>query len=194
MSPRTATWPRSSTRVDAHVAGGDERLDEVVAVERVAACDRDRLGPRVERGHALGERLGRDRDEPAVVQQVEAARALADEVRRRVESRAVGDAARGQVADGLLGGRYQAAASASSRADSSSSTSTASARRGASARRLQSAAATTAAAAPRPARPRSGGRAPPTAPRARRARRGRRRAGRRTRRACSRRRRGYDRG
>ncbi len=59
---------------------------------------------------------------PAGAQQAEPAGALADEVRRRLEARAVGDAARRDEADLLGGGAYQAASSATSRAVSSSST------------------------------------------------------------------------
>ena len=98
MSPRTATWPRSSTAADALVAGGDERATSS-SRQLLARAQLDRRGPARGRRDALDQRLRRDRHEAAARERVESARALADEVRRGLEAGAVGDAARRQEAD-----------------------------------------------------------------------------------------------
>ena len=80
--------------LDARVARRHERGDGLVAHELAAALDVQGRGPALARRDALDQRGRRDRHQPAGLEQPEPARALADEVRRRLEPRAVGDAAR----------------------------------------------------------------------------------------------------
>ncbi len=78
--------------VDPLVAGERELLGDGVDAGVVAGGEADRRGPRLRRGHLLGERCCRRADEPAGRKDVEGARSLADEVRRRLEPRAPADA------------------------------------------------------------------------------------------------------
>ena len=90
--------------LDARVAGRNERGDGVVAHELSPALDVQRRRAPLGRRHALDQRSRGDSHQTAGAQQPEAARALADEVRRRLEARAVRDAARRHESD-LLGRR-----------------------------------------------------------------------------------------
>ena len=88
--------------VDPLVAGERELLGERVEPGRVAGRERDRLGPSLGRRHRLGERRGRGADEPSGGEDVERPRALADEMRRRLEPRAPVHAAAREQRDPLL--------------------------------------------------------------------------------------------
>ena len=110
--------------LDARVAGARRAPPPPRRAPAPAALDVQRGRAALGRRHALDERGGRDGDESAGREQAEPACALADEVRRRLEPRAVGDAARRDEPD-LGRGAYQPASSATSRALSSSSQSTA---------------------------------------------------------------------
>ncbi len=75
--------------LDARVAGRDERRDGVVAHELSPALDVQRGRPARGRRDALDQRGRRDRDQPTGPEQPEPACALAHEMRRGLEARAV---------------------------------------------------------------------------------------------------------
>ncbi len=78
--------------LDTFVAGETERLGELLEADLLARCDPDRLRTSVLWRHRLCERRGRSGDEPTRSEHVECARALTDEVRRRLEAGAPVDA------------------------------------------------------------------------------------------------------
>ena len=84
------------------VAREGERLREPLDAGLEARAQLDRLGARLHRRQALGERSRRRADEPAAREHVERARPLAHEVRRRREPRLPGDAAARQQADRVV--------------------------------------------------------------------------------------------
>ena len=88
--------------LDPLVAGERELLGEPVDARLVAEREPQRRGPGLRRRRQLGERGRGGADEPARGQHVEGAGALADEVRRRLESRLPAHAAAGQQRDALL--------------------------------------------------------------------------------------------
>src|SRR6266540_828875 len=79
--------------LDPLVAGQGEGLGELLQADLLAAGDPDRLRAGGRRRHRLGERGGRRADETSRGEHVECARALADEVRRRIEAGSPVDAA-----------------------------------------------------------------------------------------------------
>ena len=72
--------------LDALVAGERERLDELVEPGAARLREHDDVGPIRLRRNPLRERARGDADEPAAREDVERARALADEVRGRLET------------------------------------------------------------------------------------------------------------
>ena len=102
--PRTAIWPRSSTRSTRCVAGerrAARRAPRSPARRRARRASGRRAAP-PRGGIELGDRERRGADEPAVCEHVERAGPLADEVRRRLEPRADADAARREERDPVL--------------------------------------------------------------------------------------------
>ena len=87
--------------LDARISRGHERGDRLVAHELAAALGVQGRGPALAGRDALDQSGRRDRHKPAGLEQPEPARALADEVRCGLETRAVGDAARRHEADHL---------------------------------------------------------------------------------------------
>ena len=114
--------------LDALVAREREVLGERVDPLLVARSNADRLGARLGRRHALGERGCRGADEPAGGEDVEGARPLADEVRRRLQARSPSSRRGSGRSATRSSPRNQAAASAMSRASASSGASTTSGR------------------------------------------------------------------
>src|SRR5262249_9314469 len=88
--------------LDALVACERERLGERVDARLLPARDAERGGPDLRRRHGIGERSRRGAHEAAAVEQLERAGALADEVRRRLEPRAPAHAPRRQERDPVL--------------------------------------------------------------------------------------------
>ena len=88
--------------LDALVTGESESLDELLASRRVAHAKSDGLRPRLLRRHALCRADRRGADEPAGLEDLEGAGALADEVRRRLEPAPPAHSARGEEADVLI--------------------------------------------------------------------------------------------
>ena len=87
--------------VDALVAGERELLGEPAHTGLGADLEPDRGRSSIRRGHALRERGGRGADEPSGGEDLERARTLADEMRRRLEAGAPANAAAGQQRDAL---------------------------------------------------------------------------------------------
>ena len=86
--PRTAICPRSSTRSTRSYPANASSSTRA-SRSRLSACvSRTTSGRSSRRRHALRERARGDADEPARAEHVERARPLADEVRRRLETRA----------------------------------------------------------------------------------------------------------
>jgi hypothetical protein len=79
--------------VDPLVAGQREQLGERVEPGRLAGREQDRRRPRFGRRQRLRDRSGGGADEAAGREHVECPRALTDEVRRRLETRAPAHAA-----------------------------------------------------------------------------------------------------
>ena len=92
MPPRTANWPRSSTRSTRSYPASASCSGEPVDPRLVADPERERARSRGARRQPFGERRDRRADEPPGVEDVERPVALTDEVRRRDEPRLVGDA------------------------------------------------------------------------------------------------------
>ena len=88
--------------IDPRVAGEREVFRERVESRLVARGDPDRLRPVVPRRHPLGKRRGGGADETAACEDIERTRALAHEVRRRLESGVPADAAAREQRDALL--------------------------------------------------------------------------------------------
>jgi hypothetical protein len=88
--------------VDPLVPGKGESLREVVEPGRLGPAQDDRLGPRLRWRHRLGDGGGRRAHEPASGEDLERPRALADEVRRRLEPGAPVDAAARQQRHALV--------------------------------------------------------------------------------------------
>ena len=86
-------------RVDALVAGRDQQLDDRVEARLGAELELDHRRPPADRRDPLHQRVGRDRHQPALGQRVQRQRALAHQVRGRLEAAAVCGAARRQVGD-----------------------------------------------------------------------------------------------
>ena len=90
--------------LDALVARRREVLGERVDPGLVADAHRQRRRPRVARRQAFGDRSGRRADEPSLLEHLERTGALADEVRRRLETAAPVDAARREQRDAVVAG------------------------------------------------------------------------------------------
>ena len=90
--------------IDACVSGSDERGDGLVAHELAPALRVQGRGPALRRRDTLDQRGRGDGHDATGLEQPETPGALADEVWRGLEPRAVGDAARGHEAD-HVGGR-----------------------------------------------------------------------------------------
>ena len=84
------------------VAGESKSLGERLRAGLVPDAQHDRLRPRPGRGDLLREAERRRADEPALRQDLERAGALTDEVRRRLETAAPANAARGEEPDVVL--------------------------------------------------------------------------------------------
>ena len=87
--------------LDALVAGEREPLGQLLEARLVAGPEAERLGPLTCGRQPLGDRFRRGADETSPCEDVERARALADEVRRRLEPRSPADAAAREEGDVL---------------------------------------------------------------------------------------------
>ena len=92
MPPRTANWPRSSTRSTRSYPASASCSVEPVDPRLVADPERERARPRGARRQPLRERRDRRADKPPGVEDVERPVALTDQVRRRDEPQLGGDA------------------------------------------------------------------------------------------------------